>query len=118
VLALDLSLEALLDVREGVVVGDEDLSEQGDVGDGQAQRVDLGEPLLEGESGHMAAQLVEGAVDAEHALAFPDVGRVPLHLVRAAREAAVLAPAIPARLAVRRCTNHNTFMYSQLRFNS
>ena len=39
------------------------LPQQGDVGDGQAQGVDLGEALLVRKGGHVATQLFKGRVD-------------------------------------------------------
>ena len=41
--------------------------QHGNVADGQPQRVDLGRPLLVGESGHTRAQPVKGRVDLLHA---------------------------------------------------
>lgn len=61
---LDLTPQALLHVRERVVVGRENLTQQRDISDGQAQCVDLGQSLLVGERGYMNPQLVEGRVDA------------------------------------------------------
>lgn len=103
-LPFQLPLEALLDVRERVVLGGQDLPEQGDVGDREAQGVDLGEALLKREGGHVTAQLVEGRVDAEHAFPFPDVGRVSLYLIRGARESAEVARiAVAAAARVHSC---------------
>ena len=39
------------------------LSEQGDVGDGQPEGVNLGESLFVGEGRHVTPQLLEGGVD-------------------------------------------------------
>ena len=41
--------------------------EEGDVGDGEAERVDLGEALLVGEGRHVQPQLLERRVDARRA---------------------------------------------------
>ena len=49
----------------------QDLPQQRDVGDGQPQSVDLAQPLLVGEGGHVQAELLEGRVDAAGA----EVGR-------------------------------------------
>ena len=46
--------EALLDVLDWLQVAVEYLPEEGDVGDGQPQGVDVGEPLLIGEGGQWA----------------------------------------------------------------
>lgn len=59
---LDLPPEAPLHVGQGVAVGGEHLSEEGDVGDGQTQRVDLAEPLLVREGRHVHPKLVERRV--------------------------------------------------------
>lgn len=76
--ALGAAPQALLYVGSGVAAGQEDVPEQGDVGGGQAQRVDLGEAFLVGERGHVAAQLVEGRVDAEHPPPLAEVGGAAL----------------------------------------
>ncbi len=63
----DLPAEAALDVGERLhpAVGRvQDLPEEGDVGDGQAERVDLAQPLLVREGGNVQAELLEGSVDA------------------------------------------------------
>lgn len=85
-LSFQLPFEALLDVREGVILRGQDLPEQSYVGDGQPKRVDLGQALLERKRGHVTAQLVEGRVDAEHAFPFADVRRVSLYLIGGAWE--------------------------------
>ena len=61
----DLTAEAALDVDERLhlVCVVEDLAEEGDVGDGEAEGVDLGEALLVREGGHVEAELLEGRVD-------------------------------------------------------
>jgi len=67
--------ERPLHVGDGVGVGGQKVSEQGDVGDSEAQRVDLGEALFVREGRHVDSQLVEGRVDAaeeEQHLATPD----------------------------------------------
>lgn len=89
--SLQLPFEALLYVREGVVIRVQDLPEQRYVGDGQSERVDLGESLFERKSGHVTAQLVEGRVDAEHAFPLADVRSVPLYLIGGARECVEVA---------------------------
>lgn len=75
-------LHALIYIGLGVAAGHEDLSEQGDVCDGQPQGVDLGQSLLVGKRGHVTAQLLKRRVDTEHALALADVGGVALDAVR------------------------------------
>lgn len=80
-LVLVAVLHALVHVGLGVAARQQDLPQQRDVGDGQPQCVDLGQPLLVREGGHVAAQLLEGGVDAQHPLPLADVGRVTLHLV-------------------------------------
>lgn len=75
-------LHALVYIGLGVAAGHEDLSEQGDVGDGQPQGVDLGQSLLVGERRHVTAQLLKRGVDTEHALALADVCGVALHAIR------------------------------------
>lgn len=52
-LAVDLTPEAALDVGQRIEPRRKDFPEQGDVGDGEAQGVDLGEALLVGERGHV-----------------------------------------------------------------
>lgn len=86
-------LHAFVHVGLGVTARQQDLPQQRDVGDGEPQGVDLRQSLLVGESGHVAAQLLEGRVDAQHPLPLPDVGGVPLHLVRGMHS----GPARPAR---------------------
>lgn len=61
---LDFSPETLLDVGEWVVVGEQHLPEQRDVGDGQAQGVDLREAFFVWERWHVHAELIKGRVDA------------------------------------------------------
>ena len=50
----ELPPEALLDVLDWLQVAVVYLPEEGDVGDGQPQGVDVGEPLLIGEGGHVS----------------------------------------------------------------
>lgn len=76
--ALEAAPQAPLHVGFGLTAGQEDVPEEGDVGDGQAERVDLGQALLVGEGGHAAAELVEGRVDAEHHPALAEVGGAAL----------------------------------------
>jgi len=71
-----------LHVGLGVASRHQDLPEERDVRDGKPQGVDLGQPLLVRERGHVAPELLEGRVDAQHPLALPDVGGVSLDLVR------------------------------------
>lgn len=52
---------------------------EGDVDDGQPERVDARQPLLVGECGHFPPQLIKGFIQAEHPLPFPHVGRLSLH---------------------------------------
>lgn len=47
---------------------------EANVGDGQTKRLDARQSLLVGESGHLAAQLVERLVQVEHATPLADVG--------------------------------------------
>lgn len=61
---LDFSPETLLDVGEWVVVGEQHLPEQRDVGDGKAQGVDLREAFFVRERRHVHAELIKGRVDA------------------------------------------------------
>lgn len=79
-----------IDVWFGVTARHEDFSEQGDVSDGQSQRVYFREPFLVGKRGHVAAQFLKCRVDAQHPLSLPDVGGVSLHLVRVMRHQATL----------------------------
>lgn len=74
----DAAAQALLHEGSGLSAGHQDVPEQGDVGDGQAQGVDLGEAFLEGEGGHEAPELVEGRVDAEHPPPLAQVGGAAL----------------------------------------
>ena len=46
--------------------------EEGDVGDGEAERVDLGEALLVGEGRHVQPQLLERRVDARRTMYITD----------------------------------------------
>lgn len=57
-----LSSKTLLDVGHGVELRSQELSKKGDVGDGQAQGVDLAEALLVREGGYVRSQLLEGWV--------------------------------------------------------
>ena len=59
----ELTSQALLDVLNWLQVAEKDLSEEGDVGDGQTERVDLAEPLLVRKGGNVSAELLEGGVD-------------------------------------------------------
>lgn len=51
---------------------------EGDVDDGQTERVDAGQPLLVGERGNFPPQFIKRLVQAKHPLPFPHVGRLPL----------------------------------------
>lgn len=51
---------------------------EGDVDDGQAERVDARQPLLVGEGGDFPPQLIERFVQAEHPLPLAHVGRLSL----------------------------------------
>lgn len=51
---------------------------EGDVDDGQAERVDARQSLLVGEGGDLPPQLVKRFVQAEHPLPFPHVCRLSL----------------------------------------
>ena len=62
-----LSSPDLLNVGDGLEVAEEDLPQQRDVGDGEPQRVDLAQPLLVREGGHVPPQLLERGVDARAA---------------------------------------------------
>ena len=59
----ELTSQALLDVLDWLQVAEKDLPEEGDVGDGQAECVDLAESLLVRKSGNVSAELLEGCVD-------------------------------------------------------
>lgn len=59
-LALRVVLQAPLHVRFRIAPREDDLAEESDVGNGQPQRVDLGETLLIREGGYMAPELIEG----------------------------------------------------------
>ena len=59
----ELTSEALLDVLDWLQVAEKDLPEEGDVGDGQAECVDLAESLLVRKGGDVSAELLEGCVD-------------------------------------------------------
>lgn len=58
--------------------GGQNFGHEADVRDGQPQRFDARQPLLVGECGYFAAQLVERFVQVEHATALANVGRPPL----------------------------------------
>ena len=58
-----LSSQALLNVLDWLKVAVKDLPEEEDVGDGQPQGVDLGQPLLVGKSWNMAPQFLKGRID-------------------------------------------------------
>ena len=59
----ELPSQALLDVLDRLQVAEKDLSEQGDVGDGQTEGVDLAESLLVRKGGDVPSELLEGGVD-------------------------------------------------------
>lgn len=54
------------------------VAHEGDVDDGQAERVDARQSLLVGEGGDFPPQLIKRFVQAEHPLPFPHVCRLPL----------------------------------------
>lgn len=54
------------------------LGHEGDVDDGQAERVDARQSLLVGEGGDFPPQLIKRFVQAEHPLPFPHVCRLSL----------------------------------------
>ena len=60
----ELPSQALLDVLDRLQVAEKDLSEQGDVGDGQTEGVDLAESLLVRKGRDVSSELLEGGVDA------------------------------------------------------
>ena len=62
-----LSSADLLNVGDWLEVAEEDLPQQRDVSDGEPQRVDLAQPLLVREGGHVPPQLLERRVDARAA---------------------------------------------------
>lgn len=74
VMALQIALQALLHVGFGFAAREQDLPKESNVRDGQAECIDLGEPLLVRESRNVAPELIEGRVDAEHSLPLSDVG--------------------------------------------
>ena len=59
----ELTSEALLDVLNWLQVAEKDLSEEGDVGNGQTEGVDLAEPLLVRKGGDVSPELLEVCVD-------------------------------------------------------
>lgn len=63
-ICFDLSPQTLLHIGEGIVVGLEHFPQQGYVGYGQAQSVDLAQTLLVRKSGHMHPQLIKGGINA------------------------------------------------------
>ena len=80
----DLPPEAPLHVGQRLhpsVARLQDLPQQRDVGDGQPQSVDLAQPLLVGEGGHVQAELLEGRVDAAGAEVGGGEGAVMLNVV-------------------------------------
>ena len=77
-----VSPQTLLDVFERLPTGNEDVLEHRYVGDGETQRVDLGETLLVGEGRHVQTQLLERRVDRHHPLPLPHVRCCPLYFVR------------------------------------
>ena len=60
----ELPPQALLDVLDWLQVAEKDLPEEGDVGDGQTEGVDLAESLLVRKGRDVSAELLEGGVDA------------------------------------------------------
>ena len=60
----NLAAQAALNILDRLELAVQNLTQQRDVGDGQPQGVDLGQPLLVGEGRHVSAQLLEGRVDA------------------------------------------------------
>ena len=104
-LVLVAVLHALVHVWFGVAARHEDLSQQGDVRDGQPQCVDLRQPLLVGKRRYVTAQLLEGRVDAQHPFPLPDVSSVPLHLVRVVGH----QPARPALVLIQRFIHRRGF---------
>ena len=60
----ELTSQALLDVLDRLQVAEKDLPEEGDVGDGQTEGVDLAESLLVRKGRNVSSQLLEGGVDA------------------------------------------------------
>ena len=72
-----VAAQGALHVGEWVAVRRQQLPQQSDVRDGQAQRVDLGQPLLVWERGHVHAQLVERRVDAAESQAIRQPILVP-----------------------------------------
>lgn len=61
---LPFAAQTPLDVGERIAVGRQHFAQQRDVRDGQSQRVDLAEPLLVRERGHVTSELIERRVDA------------------------------------------------------
>jgi len=59
-----LAAQTPLDISQWVAVGRQYFTQQRNVRDRQAERVNLAEPLLIRERGHMTAELVERRVDA------------------------------------------------------
>ena len=59
-----LTSQALLYVLDRLQVAEEDLPQEGDVGDGESQGVNLAEPLLIRKCRDVSPQLLEGGVDA------------------------------------------------------
>ena len=59
-----LTSQALLYVLDGLKVAEEDLSQEGDVGDGEPEGVNLTEPLLIRKCRDVSPELLEGGVDA------------------------------------------------------
>lgn len=72
--ALQAALQALLHVGFGFAAGEQDVSKESDVRDGQAERVDFGEPFLVRKSGNVTPEPIEGRIDAQHPLPLTDVG--------------------------------------------
>ena len=60
----ELSSQTLLNILDRLQVTVEDLPQEGDVGDGQPEGVNLGQPLLVREGGDMAPQFFKCRVDA------------------------------------------------------
>ena len=59
-----LTSQALLYVLDGLKVAEEDLSQEGDVGDGEPEGINLTEPLLVRKCRDVSPELLEGGVDA------------------------------------------------------
>ena len=73
VLVLMLLVLVMLSGREAAVVVPDHVLHVGDVGDGHAQSLHLGQPLVAGLARHVLAQAQEGGVDGLHAPPLPGV---------------------------------------------